>query len=186
MTTAPSSLRLAPQLPRAHHASAPLLTLDQVVSVAEQSMERAGLTGPTWVLPSPTAFPEGSWDPRYRRATAGPAALVRSALTAHDVDPDHFRVLTGDDLEATGCRRSTTDGYSQIVVSSGPVTALTLMHQCAHVLNRAAGGGGHDTQFVLIASELYRTYLSPAAAEQFQLVTSLHPSAQDLRTELAG
>lgn len=54
-----------------------------------------------------------------------------------------------------------------MVVRPGTVNDLTLLHECAHIINRSTHGEGHDDAFIAIAADLYGQHISPQAKERF-------------------
>lgn len=132
------------------------LSLEDVISVAEEAMERGGLAGRT--IRVPTGHVD---DPVYQAAIAPLVAWVRS------ITKTNVRFYASDyQLDREGGAQAMTDGYDRIVVR--PVTTeMTVLHECAHVIRRSDSGRGHDAAFAALLHELYLTHLGERAADVF-------------------
>ena len=132
------------------------LSLEDVISVAEEAMERSGNAGKT------IHVPVGHMDdPEYQAALAPLVDWVRS------ITKTNVRFYASDyQLNQEGGAQAMTDGYNKIVVR--PVTnEMTVLHECAHVIRATDSGRGHDAAFAKVLHELYRTHIGPRAAEVF-------------------
>ena len=133
------------------------LSLEAVVSVAEQTMERSGNAGRTLHIPTGHAD-----DPAYQAALAPFEDWVRK-LTGRD----YQRFYASDyQLNEAGGVQGMVTSMGSIVVR--PVTnEMTVLHEVAHVINRTTEGHGHDEQFCRTARDLYAKHISPEAAKVF-------------------
>jgi 2'-5' RNA ligase len=147
------------------------LSLENVISVAEETMVRGRDNGQMWNVPSPRTFPEKSWDPGYVEATRLLREFVQKVLRENGVDGDHVRVYQST-YGLDGAVAS-TDGMNSIQFRDNRVDTLTVLHECAHFITRSNEGEGHDRKFIAIAADLYGRYISPGAKEQFLRVVSM-------------
>jgi hypothetical protein len=131
---------------------------EALISVAEQTMERAGLDGDTIMVP--TGHMD---DPTYKEAIEPLVQWVS------DLCRQRVRFYASDytlDTEGGGAQAMVTSAGSIVV---RPITnTMTILHEVAHVLTRTTHGrGGHTEEFIEILEGLYRKHLGPAAADQF-------------------
>lgn len=138
------------------------LSLEAVISVAEQAMERAGLAGSTLVVP--TGHQD---DPGYQAAIQPLIERVR-----HLSGVAHLRVFASDyilDTDGGGAQAM----YRGNAIVLRPVTnEMTLLHEVAHAMIDLVGERGHTEEFCRVASDLYAEHLSPAAGEMFWRLVS--------------
>ena len=145
---------------RAPHSRFGALSLEAVISVAEQTMERAGLAGRTLHIPDGHAD-----DPEYKKAMAPYIEMVSNwcgrpvSFYANDY------ILNTDG----GGAQAMTDGWNHIVVRP-TTTEMTILHEVAHVMLHEAESYGHTPEFVSTVEQLYRDHLGDAAADQFMLI----------------
>lgn len=128
------------------------------ISVAEQVMDRAGLSGDVILVPV-----GHNDDPAYQAAIQPLVQWVRDLCRN-----SQMRFYASDYILDTegGGSQAMTDGMNRIVVR--PVTStMTVLHEVAHVLNRSSEGRGHDDAFIDTLAGLYRKHLGDAAADQF-------------------
>jgi hypothetical protein len=138
------------------------LSLAGAISVAEQTMERAGLAGRTIVMPQGHRD-----DPEYQRALAPIKQWVENILGR-----SIYNVGTNDYiLRENGYPIAVTDGMNSIVTRP-ETNEMILLHEIAHVINRTQEGSGHDVKFVHLLHDLYAKHLGQAAADQFWLIVS--------------
>lgn len=159
-------------------ATASSLTLENIISVAEEVMERGHLDGPTFSVPKPSLseYSDGVWGADYKAAVKEASDFVNGVLTDHG-HPGGIRIYcSGYDMEGA---QAATDGMNSIQVKRTTVNALTLLHECAHILLSTPEGEGHSQKFVDTVAGLYGRYLSPAAEAKFrQIVTSVKAGAK--------
>lgn len=133
------------------------LSLEDVISVAEQVMERAGLAGRTIEVPDGRVD-----DPAYQAAIAPLNEYVRQ-VTGKPYVRIYYSAYS---LAASGNPIALTDGMNYIVVRK-TTNDMTILHECAHIIRDTSEFGGHDRAFAETARDLYRRYISPAAADKF-------------------
>ena len=137
------------------------LSLEAVISVAEETMERAGLAGKTLYIPTGHGD-----DPEYKAAIAPYKEMVENlvgrkiyAFYASDFHLDEY----------CGGAQASTDGMNHIVVR--PVTTeMTILHEVAHMRLGEREMRGHTPEFVTEVEQLYRDHIGDAAADQFMLI----------------
>lgn len=156
------------------------LTLEQYVSVAEHTLDEAGLSGPLWSeLPGPTEYPKRYENPEYWAALA-PITDWTNAVLAGRGHAHPIKVIS-DGWEVTQGRvQAATDGANWIDVQT-PVTTLTLLHEVAHCLRGTGEGAGHDVEFARTLRSLLTEHVSVAAADQFWLVVATHRDVREGR-----
>jgi len=133
------------------------LSLEDVISVAEQAMERGGLVG------KKITVPEGHVDdPAYQTAIAPLNEYVR-AVTGKP----WLRLYTSAyTLKQEGNPRAVTDGMNWIVTRP-QTNEMTILHECAHVILGTGEHRGHTRAFAETARDLYAKYISAEAAQTF-------------------
>jgi hypothetical protein len=150
------------------------LSLEAVISVAEQAMERTGNAGRTITVPV------GHYDdPDFQTALAPMVAWVRSVTNTN------VRFYASDyQLDQEGGVQAMTDGYDKIVVR--PVTnEMTVLHECAHVIRSTDSGRGHDAAFAKVLVELYRTHIGTGAAKVFWDIVGPYVDGRTAKTAVA-
>jgi hypothetical protein len=134
---------------------------DQLVYIAEGAMERGSFTGKTWVTPHGHL----DKDPAIRASMAAMSAWLTEATGL-----DYVRVSVSDwETTRVGVTASTQTVTRTIFVQH-EVTALTLLHEAAHLLRDSRSGDGHDAQWCEIAERLYREQLGDEAADCFHAI----------------
>jgi 2'-5' RNA ligase/predicted SprT family Zn-dependent metalloprotease len=137
------------------------LSLEAVISVAEQAMERSGHAGAT------IHVPEGHVDDPAHQANLAPVvARVREmARRAGLTWADSLRFYASP--YQLGRNQAMTDGMNSIVVQ--PVTnEMVVLHEIAHCLESThEGSEGHTSAFARKLHDLYGRFISPAAADVF-------------------
>lgn len=130
------------------------LSLEVIVSVAEQAMERAGQAGRTITMPQGhrddievQSEPLNAW----ARSIAG--AWVQVYTNDYILRQEGYPIamINGSSI----CVRPTTN-------------EMTILHELAHYITHTNEGvGGHTVAFCRTAHDLYARHISPAAAETF-------------------
>lgn len=163
-------------------------SLEDRISLAESTMED-GLSGKKFG-PLPTSrlseFPDGVWGDDYKAAMRAPREFVQQVLRENG-DPDgaaHMRVIRS--TYGMEHAQAETDGLSSITVRDEYVSAMALLHETAHVLNRTQEGKGHDEAFTTTLAGLYRRYISDEAAAQFLKILDLSTEAVEQKTDILG
>jgi hypothetical protein len=145
-----------------------------LISVAEQTMERAGQVGRRWHLPNTSDFTfENEFGPQNGRYNPAYKAEIRplEEFVAQVVGDDYY-VGSGQvgyrewDLREAGNPLGMTDSMGNISLQL-QTNDMTILHECAHVIQRTREGEGHDEAFARLARDLYARYISQEAADTF-------------------
>lgn len=152
------------------------LSLEDYISVAEEAMERGGHHGRHWDLPSPRDYPEKSEDPGYKKANQPVNDFVQGVLSGagYQHGSSHRVYAHPYALDSSGGGQAMVSEMGSIITRH-QTTDLTLLHECAHVLNRSQEGEGHDKKFADTLHGLYHQHLGPEAADTFHGIVSNHP-----------
>jgi 2'-5' RNA ligase len=135
------------------------LSLEAVISVAEQAMERAGQAG------ARITVPVGHQDfPEYQAAIAPLTAQVRSWGKAVGLDPSTIRIYSSSYSLGGALAMVSETGA---IVTQEHTNEMTILHEIAHLVNQSHEGTGHNAAFARTARDLYGRFISPAAAETF-------------------
>ena len=164
-----------------HLVTATSLSLENVISVAEEVMERGHLDGPTFDVPAPSlsTFSDGVWGADYKAAVKPASDFINRVLTENGHRGGIRIYQSSYDMEGA---QAATDGMNSIQVKRTKVNALTLLHECAHILLSTLEGEGHSRRFVDTAAGLYSRYISPAAGQKFLEVVNSVTTAKMHRT----
>ena len=173
------------------------LSHEDRVSVAENIIEKSGLDGKIFYVPTAylkDAEERGMFDDvgrpdahtLQRQHSAEAEDFVNGVLESRGykfINPQPYSVpnpMEGPrikvnpkhwDLREPGSGQAFTDGYSQIALKGNHVNTLTLLHEVAHVLHgtRHEDGSreGHGPNFQKTLRDLYHEHLGPEAASIF-------------------
>lgn len=156
------------------------LSDEDLVSVAEQAMERGGHGREGFHVPVAsydTAREKGFSDPheQQRHYSAEAENFVNGILKNKGwkgqqirVQPEHW------DLREQGSGQAVTDGANYIGLSGTRASKLSLLHETAHILTLTTHDGrreGHGPEFQSTLHDLYHEHLGPEAAATFSGIT---------------
>jgi len=158
--------------------------LAQVIYIAEDVLERAGLAGRAWTVPDGHIDdPDVQAANRALSAFASEVYLAAGGRTPTMWDgspvPEGFlpvRVVASEYLSVEhgpGVRASAQPVTNSITVRH-QTNDLTVLHEVAHLLHGTCeSGDAHDDAFALTVRDLYAHYLSVKAAERFWTLVGL-------------
>lgn len=140
------------------------LSLEDIISVAEQTMERTGNSGRTLHLPTghidseeyrAAIAPIQDWVTKIARAEGVGYTPLINAATPY---------MMKYDMQGA---QAMVNSYGWIVTL--PVTnEMTVLHELAHIItNTKEARSGHNVEFAQTARHLYAKYISPEAADVF-------------------
>ena len=163
------------------------LSPEDWVSVAEQSMERAGHGGHQFNIPTATfdKARERGYSDKYGQPDA--RRLQREYSQESEDYVNNILAEQGWDLAQKGHRvrvepehwdlrnggQAVTDGCNYIGIKGNDTNSLALLHETAHILSKTPHApGGHGPDFQKIVHGLYHNYLNPEAADIFSGIVS--------------
>ena len=135
------------------------LGLEDVISVAEQSMERLGQAGRE--IEVPTGHQD---DPRYQEAIAPLRSQICQWASAVGLDPSTMRIYASS-YSLGGAQAMVSE--TGAIVTQPHTNEMTILHELAHLVHHSHEGSGHDVEFARTARDLYGRFISPSAAETF-------------------
>ena len=145
------------------------LNHEDLVSVAEQVMERSGGGGPLLHHDEAQDFVNKVLGQQGYQFVAPQAYEPIKPMEGQPVrvDPNHW------DLREPGSGQAFTYGYDQIGLAGSHANKLTLLHEVAHIMHRSRhGDDSHGPDFQRTLHGLYRDHLGPEAASIFSDILS--------------
>ena len=156
------------------------LSLEAVISVAEETMERTGNSGAVIEVPVHKFNSGPLEDAKIRPFVERVEAMAR---LAGYMDP--INAYTHDyALDRAGHAQAMVDRSSfpvRLVVR--PVTnEMTILHEIAHLVRGSNEGDGHDAEFARTLHQIYARQLGPAAADVFWGIVGVYVDGGDAKT----